>query len=102
MAERTPQRPFKEFRAGGIKVAIWKNEVEQNGQHLVRHSVRIGKRYFSRQQNAWLDSDCFFVSDLPRLRLLLERAFEFVVLTESDPDSAEAASGTTVDASIEA
>jgi hypothetical protein len=102
MAERTPQRPVKEFRAGGIKIAIWKNEVEQNGQHLVRHSVRIGKRYFDRQQNAWLNSDCFFVSDLPRLRLLLEKAFEFVVLKESDPEAARAANEEIAEAGIDA
>ena len=69
---------------------------------MVRHSVRIGKRYFDRQQNAWLNSEYFFVNDLPRLRLLVEKAFEFIALKESDPDSAEASNGTTAEASIEA
>ena len=102
MSDRSLQRPFKEFRAGPIKAAIWRNEVEQNGQRVVRHSVRIGKRYFDRQQNAWADSEYFFVNDLPRVRLLVEKAFEFIALKESDPDSAEAPNGATADASIEA
>ena len=84
MAERAPQRPVKEFRAGPVKLAIWQNEVEQNGQHVVRHSVRIGKRYFDRQQNAWLDSEYFFVNDLPRLRLLVEKAFEYIAMKDGD------------------
>ncbi len=102
MAERAPQRPVKEFRAGPVKVAIWQNEAEQNGQPVIRHSVRIGKRYYDRQQNAWLDSEYFFVNDLPRLRMLVEKAFEFIALKESDPDSAEASNGATADATTEA
>ena len=98
MAEKYANRPIKEFRAGAIKVAIWQNEAEQNGQRVVRHSVRIGKRYFDRQQNAWLDSEYFFVNDLPRLRLLVEKAFEFIALKESDPDSADATDGTSTEA----
>jgi len=101
MSQHSPQRPVKEFRAGPVKIAIWQNDGEQNGQHVVRHSVRIGKRYFDRQQNAWLDSDYFFVNDLPRLRLLVEKAFEFIALKESDPDSAETANGAPAGASIE-
>lgn len=97
MAERAPQRPVKEFRAGTVKVAIWQNEVEQNGQRSVRHSIRIGKRYFDRQQNAWLDSEYLFVNDLPRLRLLVEKAFEFIALKEPDADSADAPNGTSAE-----
>jgi hypothetical protein len=90
MTQRTSQRPVKEFRAGPVKVAIWQNEAEQDGRPVIRHSIRIGKRYFDRQQNAWQDSDYFFVNDLPRLRLLVEKAFEFIALKESDPDSSDA------------
>jgi len=102
MAERTSQRPVKEFRAGPVKVAIWQNDAEQNGQRVVRHSVRIGKRYFDRQQNSWQDSEYFFTNDLPRLRLLVEKAFEFIALKESDPDSAETSNGAMADATTEA
>lgn len=101
MSDRSPQRPFKEFRAGPIKVAIWQNDAEQDGRPVVRHSVRISKRYLDRQ-NTWQDSEYLFVNDLPRLRLLVEKAFEFIALKESDPDSAEPSNGATADASIEA
>lgn len=97
MSENRSMRPAREFRADPIKVAIWRNETEQNGQRVVRHSVRIGKRYFDRQQNAWADSECFFVNDLPRLRLLLDKAFEFIALKECAPDSAEAPNGTSAE-----
>jgi hypothetical protein len=97
MSDRPFQGPVKEFRVGLIKVAIWRNEVEQNGQQVVRHSVRIGKRYFDRQQNTWADSDYFFVNDLPRLRLLVEKAFEFIALKETASDSSEGLSNPRVD-----
>ncbi len=33
------RQPIKEFRAGTIKVSVWKNEIDQNGTTVVTHSV---------------------------------------------------------------
>ncbi len=38
------QSPVKEFKAGGVKAAIWKDEREDQGRTVVRHSVKIQKR----------------------------------------------------------
>ncbi len=77
------KRPIKEFRAGCIRASIWLKEREKDGRTIDTHSVRIEKRFFDEKTKEWKASDCFFVDELPRLRLVAERAFEFIVLRDS-------------------
>ena len=77
------QAPIKEFRAGSIRAAIWKNETEVEGRTVVQHSVRIEKRFFDKKTGEWRASDYFFANDLPRLCLVTEKAFEYVALREN-------------------
>ena len=85
MAQQT-QKPTKEFRAGTIKAAVWKEDREEGGKATVRYSVKIEKRYFDEASKEWRNTDYFFANDLPRLRLVAERAFEFIVLGESQDE----------------
>ena len=75
MTSTTPQPPEKEFRAGTISAAIWRNETEQDGRTVVQHSVRINKRYRDPKTGDWRDSDYFFANDLPRLKLVVDKAY---------------------------
>lgn len=76
-------QPIKTFRIKGISASIWRNDVEKDGVTVVRHSVRIQKRF--RQDNGeWKNTDYFFPDDLPRVQLVTAKAFEFVSLKESD------------------
>ena len=79
-----PKAPIKEFRAGTVRAAIWRNEDEVEGRTMARHSVRIEKRYRDKRTDEWRTSDYFFANDLPRLCLVAERAFEFITLHESE------------------
>ena len=78
------RKPIKEFKAGTIKAAIWKEEQEDQGRIVVKHSVKIQKRFFDKTSGEWRDTDYFFANDLPRLRLLAEKAFEYIALRESE------------------
>jgi len=80
------QKPTKEFRAGTIKAAVWKEQREEAGRATARYSVKIEKRYFDEESKEWRNTDYYFANDLPRLRLVAERAFEFIVLHESEGD----------------
>ena len=82
MTEQTAQRPLKQFRAGGIRVAIWQNEGVRNGQPILLHSVTLNKRYRDQNTGEWTDSNSFFPDDLPRLRLLLDKAYEHIMLRD--------------------
>ena len=80
------QKPTKEFRAGTVKAAVWKEQREEAGRSTVRYSVKIEKRYFDEASKEWRNTDYFFANDLPRLRLVAEQAFEFIVLRACDED----------------
>lgn len=83
MSERD-NRPTKVFRAGCIRASVWANDRQVNGRTVIRHSVRVDKRYFDEKTQEWKPSDYYFVDELPRLRLVVDRAFEFIALRESN------------------
>ena len=83
MSEQGKDKPIKDFRAGGgIKASVWRNEVEKNGQTVVRHSVRIQKQ-FRKDGGDYRETDYYFRDDLPKLILVAQKAFEFIALRES-------------------
>lgn len=79
----SPQRPIKEFRVRGIKAAIWEKRIERDGRTFAQHSIRICKSH-KDQQGKWQDTDFYGPHDLPAVRLVADRAFEFVALKESE------------------
>lgn len=83
MAEQG-NKPIKELKAGTVRAAIWKEHREEAGRPTARFSVKIEKRYFDEASKEWRNTDYFFANDLPRLRLVAGRAFEFIVLHETD------------------
>ena len=83
MAKQTNQ-PIKEFRVGGIKAAIWRNEVERDGRTVVQHTVKVQNWYRDKTTGEWKATDYFYPNDLPKLQLVVAKAFEFVSLRESE------------------
>lgn len=86
MNTQSAQAPVKEFRVGAIKASIWRNEVQdsESGRTTVQHSVRVQKRYREAKSGEWKDTDYYFQNDLPKLELVVRKAFEFVALVESE------------------
>ena len=88
MTEHTPQRPVKEFRAGTIRAAIWRNEIlGDDGETTTRYSVRVEKTFRDSRSEQWRQTDYFFTDELPQLRLVADKAYEFIALREREPDS---------------
>ncbi len=79
--------PVKEFRAGGVRAAIWRNEVQQDERVVVRFSTKIEKRYREKQTDEGQSTDQYFPEDLPKLALVATKAFEYVSLKESEDDA---------------
>ena len=87
MPENTEsQRPSKEFKSGSLTAAIWRNETVQDGRTVVRHSVKLQKRFLDSKTGEWRDSAYWFEQDLPRVRMLVEQCYEWIALRESDDD----------------
>ena len=82
MSQENSTKPVKDFRAGNIQASVWRNEVDKNGQTVVRHSVRIQKQ-FRNDDGDYQETNYFFRDDLPKLILVAQKAFEFISLNES-------------------
>ncbi len=80
-------KPIKDFRCGNVQASIWRNEVERNGQKVVRHSVRIQKQY-QKEQGSFENTDYYFGEELCRLALVAQKAYEYIALTESAEEAA--------------
>ena len=83
MSQQEKDKPIKDFRAGNnIQASVWRNEVEKDGQTVVRHSVRIQKQ-FRNDDGDYQETNYYFRDDLPKLILVAQKAFEFIALSES-------------------
>ncbi len=79
--------PEKSFRSGAIQVAIWENEgVGHDGQPGKYQTVSFERRYKDKQTGEWKSTTHLRVNDLPKAALILNKAYEYLVLTESQPE----------------
>ena len=87
MAQQQGNQPVKEFRAGSIRAAIWRNEVQHDKGTAVRFSTKIEKRYRKKQTDEWQSTGQYFPEDLPKLAMVATKAFEYVSLKESEDNA---------------
>ncbi len=90
MSQQNDSKPIKDFRAGNIQASVWRNEIQKEGQTVVRHSVRIQKQ-FRKDGGDYQETNYYFRDDLPKLILVAQKAYEYIALTESR-DAEESAS----------
>lgn len=73
-------KPVKKYQAGGISGAVWKNATTlQNGKDIESLSVTLDRRYKDSNGN-WKSSSSFRQNDIPKVVLVLSKAYEFMVL----------------------
>lgn len=76
--------PIKEFRAGGVAASVWVSKTPVNGRSTTQHSIRVQKRYRDDRSGQWKTTTYFRPDELPKLALVVSRAFEFLSLREFD------------------
>ena len=78
-------RPIKEYRAGGIKAAIWFNEREVDGQIVGFKSVTLSRSWKDRKENLWRNEVLNLrKGDLAKAILVLNKAHEEVLLSSHE------------------
>lgn len=77
-------QPIKEFRAGGVSVSVWISKAPVNGRSAAQHSIRVQKRYRDDRSGQWKTTTYFRPDELPKLALVVSKAFEFLTLREFD------------------
>jgi hypothetical protein len=86
MSEQKNNKPIKSFKAGTIEASIWKQEVQKDGQTVVRYSVKLQKK-FKKDKGDWQATDYFFPEDLPKIELVVRKAYEYVSLKEINTEA---------------
>ncbi len=82
-------KPLKQFAASNsIRAVIWENKHENGDQKFTTHTVRVERRYKDRDGN-WQSTNGFGKNDLPKLALVVGKAFEFLTMRGRGPQDEE-------------
>lgn len=74
--------PEKKFSTGVITATVWQNQGKgRNGETVGYRTVSLQRRYKDRN-GAWQTANSFRVNDLPKAALVLEKAYEYLVIRE--------------------
>ncbi len=84
MASEPASRPAAEFRAGTVVAAIWTKNTTIDGRSTAQHSIRVQKRYRDEKSGEWKTTTYFRPDELPKLGLVVSRAYEHLILREVD------------------
>lgn len=73
--------PEKKFRAGAVCATLWKNHGVKDGQISEYTTVTFERSYKDKEGN-WQTTTTLRVNDLPKAAVVLQKAYEELVLRE--------------------
>jgi len=80
--------PEKKFSTGSISATVWQNQGKgRNGETVGYRTVSLQRRYKDKN-GVWQTANSLRVNDLPRASLVLQKAFEYLVIREQDANAA--------------
>ena len=74
-------KPLKSFAAGGVRAAVWENEIQVNGSTKAVLKASVERRYRDKS-GTWKSSTSFSRNEIPLAVYRLEKAFETIVEEE--------------------
>ncbi len=78
--EQEKNQPEKKFSTGAISATVWKNvRAGKDGKVFETHTVNIQRRYTDKT-GQWQSTNTLRVNDLPKVALVIEEAFKYLVL----------------------
>ena len=90
MSQSTAAPPLASFRSGLMEVSVWRNEVEgEEGKPSFRFSIKVEKEYKDAKGN-FRSTQYYFLEELPRLVVLLVRAYAYIVLKQYETEATAA------------
>jgi hypothetical protein len=81
--ESTGNLPAKKFRAGAISATIWLNQGQKDGNSVEYKTISIERNYTDKDGN-WQSTNSLRVNDLPKASIVLQKAYEHIVLKEQE------------------
>jgi hypothetical protein len=83
METKEVNTPEKKISTGAISATIWRNNgtSKRTGGAVEYNTITLQRRYKDKEGN-WQTSNSMRVSDLPKATLVLQKAYEYLVLRE--------------------
>lgn len=78
-AQKEGNLPEKKFRAGAVAATVWLNKTEKGDYHTI--SI---ERNYKDQQDKWQSTNSLRINDLPKANVVLQKAYEYIVLNEQN------------------
>ncbi len=76
--------PEIKFSTGALQVTVWNNEgLSKTGEKTEFKTVSFGRRYKDKN-GEWKSTNSLRINDLPKAVMLLNKAFEHLVLKNQD------------------
>ena len=74
--------PEKKFSTGGLTATVWENQGKnKEGLDVSYRTVSFQRRYMDKNGD-WQSTTSLRVNDLPKASLVLQKAFEYLVMKE--------------------
>ena len=86
---QTSNSPEMKFRAGAISATVWQNSIQGENGTSSYNSVSLERVYKDKEGN-WQTTNSFRMNDLPKLALVAQKAYEFVVFKKNDEQTSSA------------
>jgi len=85
--EKEKNMPEKKISTGAISATIWQNEAKtQKGDSTVYRTVTL-QRTYKDKDNKWQHTNSMRANDLPKAALVLNKAYEYIVLRDNNPQT---------------
>ena len=75
--------PEKRFSTGAITATVWHNQGKSKTGEAADYRTVSFQRSYKDPNGAWKTTNSLRVNDLPRASLVLQKAYEFIVMKES-------------------
>ena len=78
--------PEKKFSTGGLNATVWQNQGKnKEGLDISYRTVTFQRRYKDKN-GEWQSTNTLRINDLPKASLILEKAYEYLVMKDMQED----------------
>jgi len=74
--------PEMKFRAGAVSATVWQNTGQKDGEETKYNTISIERNYKDKKDE-WQSTNSMRINDLPKASLVLKKAYEYLVLNQS-------------------
>ncbi|MEK6828462.1 MAG: hypothetical protein AABX78_03860 [Nanoarchaeota archaeon] len=74
--------PEKRFSTGVVTATVWQNAGKGRTGEIVSYRTVSLQRRYKDKNGVWQSANSFRVNDLPKAALVLQKAYEYLVLRE--------------------